>query len=80
TRRLDMILDVLLRAGLGVAQLPLHVAAADSRLVPVMLSKKPPDREIWMLLRKDVARLPRVRAVADYLAAMFRRDRRVLAG
>jgi len=45
-----------------------------------MLSKKPPDREIWMLLRKDVARLPRVRAVADYLAAMFRRDRRVLAG
>jgi DNA-binding transcriptional LysR family regulator len=68
------------RAGLGVAQLPLHVAAADSRLVPVMLSKKPPDREIWMLLRKDVARLPRVRAVADYLAAMFRRDRRVLAG
>ncbi len=68
------------RAGLGVAQLPLHVAATDSRLVPVTLSKKPPDREIWMLLRKDVARLPRVRAVADYLAVMFRRERRVLAG
>lgn len=68
------------RAGLGVAQLPLHVAANDPRLVPVTLSKKPPDREIWMLLRKDVARLPRVRAVADYLAAMFRRDRRVLTG
>ncbi len=67
-------------AGLGVAQLPLHVAAAESRLVPVTLSKKPPDREIWMLLRKDVARLPRVRAVADYLAVMFRRDRRVLTG
>lgn len=68
------------RAGLGVAQLPLHVAANDPRLVPVTLPKKPPDREVWMLLRKDVARLPRVRAVADYLAAMFRRDRRVLAG
>jgi DNA-binding transcriptional LysR family regulator len=68
------------RAGLGVAQLPLHVAANDSRLVPVTLSKKPPDREVWMLLRKDVARLPRVRAVADYLVAMFRRDRRVLTG
>lgn len=68
------------RAGLGVAQLPLHVAASDPRLVPVTLSKKPPDREVWMLLRKDVARLPRVRALADYLAVMFRRDRRVLTG
>lgn len=68
------------RAGLGVAQLPLHVANSDSRLVPVVLPKKPPDREVWMLLRKDVARLPRVRAVADYLAVMFRRDRRVLTG
>ncbi len=68
------------RAGLGVAQLPLHVGANDPHLVPVMLSKKPPNREIWMLLRKDVARLPRVRAVADYLAAMFRRERRDLAG
>lgn len=68
------------RAGLGVAQLPLHVGGDDPRLVPVKLAKNPPDREIWMLLRKDVARLPRVRAVADYLAAMFRRDRRVLTG
>lgn len=68
------------RAGLGVAQLPLHVGNNDPRLVPVKLPKNPPDREIWMLLRKDVARLPRVRAVADYLAAMFRRDRRVLTG
>lgn len=68
------------RAGLGVAQLPLHVGGDDPRLVPVKLAKNPPDREIWMLLRKDVARLPRVRAVADYLAAMFRRDRRILTG
>ena len=68
------------RAGLGIAQLPLHVGGNDPRLVPVKLAKNPPDREIWMLLRKDGARLPRVRAVADYLAAMFRRDRRVLAG
>jgi DNA-binding transcriptional LysR family regulator len=68
------------RAGLGVAQLPLHVGNDDPRLVPVKLAKNPPDREVWMLLRKDVARLPRVRAVADYLAAMFRRDRRVLTG
>lgn len=68
------------RAGLGVAQLPLHVGGDDPRLVPVKLAKNPPDREVWMLLRKDVARLPRVRAVADYLAAMFRRDRRALTG
>lgn len=68
------------RAGLGIAQLPLHVGGSDPRLVPVKLAKNPPDREIWMLLRKDGPRLPRVRAVADYLAAMFRRDRRALTG
>lgn len=68
------------RAGLGIAQLPLHVGGDDPRLVPVKLAKNPPDREIWMLLRKDVARLPRVRAVADYLVAVFRRDRRALTG
>lgn len=68
------------RAGLGVAQLPLHVGHSDPGLVPVTLAKKPPDREIWMLLRRDVARLPRVRAVADYLAAVFRRDRQALTG
>jgi DNA-binding transcriptional LysR family regulator len=58
----------------------LHVGSDDPRLVPVKLPKNPPDREIWMLLRKDVARLPRVRAVADYLAVMFRKDRRALTG
>jgi len=68
------------RAGLGVAQLPRHVGANDRRLVPVALAKQPPDRELWMLLRKDVARLPRVRAVADYLVTVFRRDRRALTG
>ncbi len=67
------------RAGLGVAQLPLHVGHSDPGLVPVTLAKKPPDREIWMLLRRDVARLPRVRAVADYLAAQNGGDEQATA-
>jgi DNA-binding transcriptional LysR family regulator len=68
------------RAGLGVAQLPLYVAASDPNLVSVRLGKKPPDRELWLLLRRDIARVPRVRVVADYLVALFRRERRILTG
>jgi DNA-binding transcriptional LysR family regulator len=68
------------RAGLGVAQLPLYVAASNPDLVPVRLGKKPPDRELWLLLRRDIARVPRVRVVADYLVALFRRERRILTG
>jgi hypothetical protein len=30
----------------------------------------PPGRELWMLMRPGVARLARVRVVADYLAGL----------
>lgn len=68
------------RAGFGVALLPHFLGHADSRLVEVRLDKKPPDRELWLLLRPDMTKVPRVRAMADFLAALFKREREMLSG
>jgi DNA-binding transcriptional LysR family regulator len=68
------------RAGYGVALLPRYLAAGDRGLVSVSLGKRLPERELWLLIRRDLTKVPRVRAVADYLIEMFRRERRLLAG
>lgn len=68
------------RAGYGVALLPRYVAAGDPRLVRVLLEKRPLERDVWLLIRRDLAKVPRVRAVADYLVEVFRRERRLLGG
>jgi len=66
------------RAGYGVALLPRYVAAGDARLVPVSLGERPFERDVWLLIRRDLVKVPRVRAVADYLVDLFRRERRLL--
>jgi DNA-binding transcriptional LysR family regulator len=58
-------------SGAGVALLPGLLARALPELVQVPFAETPPARELWMLMRPDVARLARVRAVADHLAAVF---------
>ena len=68
------------RAGYGVALLPRYVAADDPGLVPVLLRERLPERDVWLLIRRDLTKVPRVRAVADYLIDVFRRERRLLAG
>jgi DNA-binding transcriptional LysR family regulator len=68
------------RAGYGVALLPRYLAAGDPGLVPVSLGKRLPERDLWLLIRRDLSKVPRVRAVADYLIEIFRRERRLLAG
>jgi DNA-binding transcriptional LysR family regulator len=68
------------RAGFGVALLPRYVAADDHGLVQVLPGQRLPERELWLLIRRDLKKVPRVRAVADYLTAVFRSERRVLAG
>ena len=59
------------RGGAGIALLPGIVARAGGDLVPVDFAERPPPRELWMLMRPDVARVPRVRAVADHLLTLF---------
>ena len=68
------------RAGFGVALLPRYVAADDQGLVQVSLGKRLPERELWLLMRRDLKNVPRVRAVADYVTEVFRRGRKLLAG
>lgn len=64
------------RAGFGVALLPRYLAINDPGLVKVSLGQRLPERDVWLLVRRDLAKVPRIRTVADYLAALFRRDRR----
>jgi DNA-binding transcriptional LysR family regulator len=59
------------RAGRGVALLPTLVARALGGLEAVAFDEAPPARELWLLMRPDVARLARVRAVADHLVELF---------
>jgi DNA-binding transcriptional LysR family regulator len=59
------------RAGRGVALLPALVARSLGGLVTVPFDDSPPPRELWLLMRPDVARLARVRTVADHLVELF---------
>lgn len=68
------------RAGYGVALLPRYVAAGDPALVEVPLREHLPERDLWLLTRRDLKRVPRVKAVADYLVELFRREQKLLAG
>lgn len=59
-------------AGLGVALLPHYVAALFPQLVPMELGAVPPAAELWLLVRPDLATVPRVRVVADAVAELCR--------
>lgn len=60
------------RGGAGVALLPGLLARSLGGLEPVEFDEAPPDRELWLLMRPEVARLARVRVVADHLVEIFR--------
>jgi DNA-binding transcriptional LysR family regulator len=68
------------RAGYGVALLPRYVAAGDAGLVEVALGERLPERDVWLLVRRDLTRVPRVKAVTDFLVQLFRREQKLLAG
>ena len=69
------------RAGYGIALLPRYIVAAhEPDLVEVSLGGRLPERDVWLLIRRDLKNVPRVRAVTDYLVEVFQRDRRLLAG
>jgi len=68
------------RDGFGIAFLPNYLAVATPGLVAVDLGATLPPRELWMLIRPDLAAVPRVRAVSDVLDTLFRENRDLLAG
>jgi DNA-binding transcriptional LysR family regulator len=63
------------RAGFGVALLPRYLAADDPGLVEITCDTPLLERELWLLIRPDLTKVPRVRATADYLVEVFRRER-----
>ena len=64
------------KAGLGLAVLP-HFLGSQHGLVCV-LPELGADQEIWLAVHADVARTPRVRVVADFLAALIHTNRTTL--
>jgi DNA-binding transcriptional LysR family regulator len=68
------------RAGFGIALLPHYLGADDPGLAEIACDTPLLERELWILIRRDATRIPRVRAVVDYLTEVFRRERHRLAG
>jgi DNA-binding transcriptional LysR family regulator len=57
--------------GHGVALLPHFLARNWPALVTLDIGEAPPSRELWLIVRPDIARFPRVRLVADHLVDLF---------
>ncbi|MBI3453059.1 MAG: LysR family transcriptional regulator [Rhodospirillales bacterium] len=69
------------RAGLGVALLPHFFAASAPELVRLDVRGAGDfRRELWLLIHRDLRRVPRVRAAVDFLVATMRREQGFLAG
>ncbi|QTL02492.1 LysR family transcriptional regulator [Aquabacter sp. L1I39] len=66
------------RSGCGIALLPRFIGAFDPDLVPIDLKVAPPSRELWLLRRPEDE--PAVELVAQFLADLFRRERRRFEG
>lgn len=65
-------------AGSGVALLPRLIADDDARLA--RLEAAPPAQDLWLVSHRDLAAMPRVRAMLDYLAEVARAQAGKLAG
>jgi len=57
-------------AGLGVAVLPCFGGDADPALVCLVPPEEVQTLDLWMVVHRDLATMPRVREVADYLATL----------
>jgi len=57
-----------------VALVPDFIAAGDPGLKRVFPEETLPEPDLWLLMRRDLAKIPRIRTVADYLIELFRRE------
>lgn len=69
-----------LRAGLGIAMLPILVGDGEPDLVPCLPPLPELDSELWLIVREDLRAAPHVRAFADFLAEFVRGQRPRLSG
>lgn len=68
------------RAGLGVALLPCFVADPEPDVVRVLGQHVEVTRDVWVVVHREMARVPRVRAVASFLGDVVRKEQRLLMG
>ena len=61
-----------LRAGLGKSLLPARIAAEDASLRQLDGYPPGPSRELWLITHPELSGLPRIRAVTNWLAALFK--------
>jgi DNA-binding transcriptional LysR family regulator len=58
--------------GAGLTVLGTFIAARELRLVPVLPSLHPPDREAWLVIHQDLRKTARVAAVVEWLRITLR--------
>lgn len=58
-------------AGVGIGFVPDVVARAELALVRLQTSVPPRERPLWLSVQRDLAKVPRVRVVADFLAQLM---------
>ena len=63
------------RTGVGLAVLPHFLGDRDPELERHDAMSAPPDRDIWLLVHRDLRRAPIVRAVMDFLSGCVTRRR-----
>jgi DNA-binding transcriptional LysR family regulator len=63
------------RAGYGKALLPCWLAAEERGIVAMTPPAALPEREIWLVVHRDLKDVPRVRAVMDAIVTMFDGER-----
>ena len=68
------------RAGVALALLPCFLGDADSRLTRLRDPIAELDTPLWVLLHRDLRDVPRIRTVADALAAGLRKLEPALTG
>ncbi|HEX8699459.1 MAG TPA: LysR family transcriptional regulator [Myxococcaceae bacterium] len=68
------------RAGAGVALLPCYLADSGQGLVRLCEPEAVPTREAWLVVHQDLQRVPRVRAVLDFVAEVFTQEKHRLRG
>jgi DNA-binding transcriptional LysR family regulator len=62
------------RSGLGIAALPHYLGDGDPHLQHYVVTQKPVSRDVWLVVHRDLRRVPAVRAVMDFLAGCMRQQ------
>ena len=60
------------RTGLGLAVLPHFLAEGDPRLKRCDVMPEPPNRDVWLVVHRDIRQAPPVRAVMEFLTECIR--------